>query len=506
MFHSVLSEETWEEEAVSIVMPDFDSATIRRYFGHMFTNQGWEQHQEVGACFGSLGLDIPSKISKVEPEIIVKEEEDSEDGISGKEDNLSDIGDYERDDFEGDDLDTDFVKLETKSSSQWSGEKRVDKEKFTCPQCRKVVSCKRKSEHLKICKGPKSEEPYKCKICDKAFSSKYNIKRHYENVHEENNQDKAYNCTLCDYKTNRKDGLKEHFEWHHGGSLTCDICRRTFNTTGKLKLHMERIHGSDAERNTDKYTVTYSDADGKLGFKCNVCNQELSSKQNAINHYEALHVRKNEVDEPKPCELCGIVLEDARSFQSHMTRVHGKIRNKTILQGKTLCTTCKKYVKTEKFEKHVCQQDQECKQCGKMFFSRNDRDRHIREEHEIEMYSCDQCGKTFTSQSLVKIHMRVHVEKSECPHCGIKVKHLQAHIEKAHIADDLKRFKCHYCGKGFINNRLLQKHVDCIHLNARRYQCRYGCDFRFNDSSNRAAHERKKHGATAEQTHITNNV
>ena len=33
-----------------------------------------------------------------------------------------------------------------------------------------------------------------------------------------------------------------------------------------------------------------------------------------------------------------------------------------------------------------------------------------------------------------------------------------------------------------------------VHLKLRPYECRYGCSFRYNDLSNRNAHEKKTHG------------
>ena len=62
-------------------------------------------------------------------------------------------------------------------------------------------------------------------------------------------------------------------------------------------------------------------------------------------------------------------------------------------------------------------------------------------------------------------------------------------------SDENLRFQCDQCDRRFSSKHLLNRHIDCIHLNARRYPCRYGCDFRFNDQSNRKVHERKKHGA-----------
>ena len=38
-----------------------------------------------------------------------------------------------------------------------------------------------------------------------------------------------------------------------------------------------------------------------------------------------------------------------------------------------------------------------------------------------------------------------------------------------------------------------------VHLKLRPYKCRFGCDFGYNDFSNRNAHEKKKHGGRYEE-------
>ena len=63
-----------------------------------------------------------------------------------------------------------------------------------------------------------------------------------------------------------------------------------------------------------------------------------------------------------------------------------------------------------------------------------------------------------------------------------------------HTLDKDKSFQCTDCGKGFALKKCLHKHTMNVHLKLRPYKCRYGCEFAYNDSSNRNAHERKTHG------------
>ena len=101
-----------------------------------------------------------------------------------------------------------------------------------------------------------------------------------------------------------------------------------------------------------------------------------------------------------------------------------------------------------------------------------------------------------TIKQQMERHLKVHTQGDlECPQCGKKVRDLDSHIATMHTKGDELKHKCSYCGKSFLKKTGLQKHIDSIHLDARKYPCRYGCSFRYNDSSNRNAHEKKKHGA-----------
>ena len=237
-------------------------------------------------------------------------------------------------------------------------------------------------------------------------------------------------------------------------------------------------------------TMDRSDPRGKVRCKCKICGIEVSCKQNMMVHLRT-HTKKIEVFEPKPCDICGVFLENKTNFKSHMSRVHTEKVRKSIK-----CEICGKNVGKD-VKSHLCKKSIPCKACGKMYFNRKERDKHQKEEHaEIaQSYSCDQCGVTFNTKSSLNKHIKnIHAEESECPYCGKKCKNLQFHIDTAHVSDEMKRLKCQDCGKGFLLEYQLKKHVESVHLNSKRYQCRYGCDNRFNDASNRNAHEKKKHG------------
>merc|ERR1719438_559669 len=71
---------------------------------------------------------------------------------------------------------------------------------------------------------------------------------------------------------------------------------------------------------------------------------------------------------------------------------------------------------------------------------------------------------------------------------------MDVHMRTTHTLDKDKSFQCTDCGKGFALKKSLVKHTMNVHLKLRPYKCRYGCEFAYNDMSNRSAHEKKTHG------------
>ena len=70
---------------------------------------------------------------------------------------------------------------------------------------------------------------------------------------------------------------------------------------------------------------------------------------------------------------------------------------------------------------------------------------------------CNICGNEFIKLSELTFHVdRVHCEPTPCPECGIKVKKLKLHMKTVHTPDELKKFQCKHCGKGFwLQNALI---------------------------------------------------
>ena len=159
----------------------------------------------------------------------------------------------------------------------------------------------------------------------------------------------------------------------------------------------------------------------------------------------------------------------------------------------------------ETLEEHMTKHTKKymCDSCGFKADDSNKLYYHRQVTHEAVMVPCPDCGKMFKDRYL-KLHQRKVHSAAACEICGVVVKNVKHHMQGVHMADSDKRFHCKDCGKGFMCRVTMDNHRMNMHIKAQPYQCRYGCDNRYNDTSNRSAHERRRHGAvwTAEHAKL----
>ena len=147
-----------------------------------------------------------------------------------------------------------------------------------------------------------------------------------------------------------------------------------------------------------------------------------------------------------------------------------------------------------------------CSDCGKVYATKSGLDLHHKIVHLKVKKSviCNQCGKDFISKGELNKHLRSHEEKKPCQQCGKMVSRLDIHMKTVHTPDELQKYRCQDCGRGFFSMKVLKNHRMNVHLKLRPYKCRYGCDIAYNDRSNLRQHEKRVHGEIAKN--ILNHV
>ena len=257
----------------------------------------------------------------------------------------------------------------------------------------------------------------------------------------------------------------------------CPDC--DFSSSKKFDFikHLKEAHLSkyDGKEESSKYNILYKCKEKECDFSSTyVCSIKRHTKNHSQNS--------------EPCYICGEVPKTKQALEVHI-RSHAK----------TKCDKCLKFFPNEAFNDHLCEKNQfVCVTCGEGFLSKTRLSTHVRVIHEKrelpKNFICDQCHFQCTDKYALQKHMKTHEEKKACPECGLKVRNMKFHMKSSHTSDEMKKFRCQDCGKGFISGKQLENHRMNVHLKLRPHHCRYGCSFSYNDSSNRNQHEKKTHG------------
>ncbi|KAL4228848.1 hypothetical protein ACF0H5_011888 [Mactra antiquata] len=116
-------------------------------------------------------------------------------------------------------------------------------------------------------------------------------------------------------------------------------------------------------------------------------------------------------------------------------------------------------------------QDLECKTCGKVVPSamiKSHKKMHLSEKK----FTCKECGKTLKSAACLRSHMKTHGEKEWkcdlCPAAFFRKAYLETH-KTNHTG--IYPYVCDLCGMKFKMTYILQRHINCVHKNIRRYKC-----------------------------------
>ncbi|XP_054727969.1 transcription factor grauzone-like [Anastrepha obliqua] len=285
-----------------------------------------------------------------------------------------------------------------------------------------------------------------CCICMEKLKDFRGLKTHFRQKHQ---------CTgyavCCDLRFTKRTLYVDHIQLHKNPDFfKCAICNKQLISRKNYVNHMHSLHPSEENLQfgcklcPKKFSKQYI-LDSHIRMRhmpkdhvCKLCDKAFSSIWILAQHEKAVH--RNEFE--SVCEICGKRLRNAANLQYHMDNIHN-----TEPRPEVECTLCHKWLKSDRsLRKHMISHRDEasgvvfkCPQCDVEKKSRHSLASHIRYHHSNRVFSCTMCAKEFKTPISLKEHEATHtgVDLYTCPFCPKTFRsHANMHKHKIHSHSD----------------------------------------------------------------------
>ncbi|XP_011702528.1 PREDICTED: zinc finger protein 341-like [Wasmannia auropunctata] len=226
-----------------------------------------------------------------------------------------------------------------------------------------------------------------------------------------------------------------------------------------------------------------------LKYKCGYCNKQFAKK-----FYWQQHERSHTGEKPYQCVVCGRAFAQKSNVKKHMsshkvwpgTAIHSlppEAPPDGSIDRTYHCQFCKetfdsyKALKGHLIVSHLALKVYKCVQssCSMMFSDLEEFLEHTR-SHKCSEYRCHVCGEVFSTLSDLGRHQYVHsVQKQKttekyycCSTCKSSFSNLEA--LQHHKETTTHNYACLHCGKSFLIERFLRRHLK-THSASARFAC-----------------------------------
>ncbi|XP_074545772.1 uncharacterized protein LOC141805006 isoform X2 [Halichoeres trimaculatus] len=379
-------------------------------------------------------------------------------------------------------LKVDVVQGETQTSS--NSYKKKTAEPFKCPSCDKLFTRKCMMERHYLTHS----KPHLCAKCGRRFSVLRGLHAHLRR----HTGEKLYKCSECGTEFAHKSSYVRHMSRHSLMTQTCTLCESSF--IGVLALQRHRC---TALKKTficsvcpETFDCRQSLADhenqhtGSRDFVCEMCGDSFLSSLSLGTH-RVTHLQKENC-----CDTLGLGSSDLNVLKSHLSKhtrkklftcgVCGKgCSHQSALKHHMLthtgerpyvCETCgKRCGHASALQNHMkihtgkkLGQQPVCDICGKKFRRMVSLKYHMNAHTGVKPFACDQCEKTFSNPSNMKVHMMIHtkVKRYGCIVCGRRFAQANGLKQHRRLHTGEVRYSCQVCGKEYMNSGDFKRHLE----------------------------------------------
>ncbi|XP_073462455.1 zinc finger protein 341 [Aquarana catesbeiana] len=247
-------------------------------------------------------------------------------------------------------------------------------------------TCQKLEQFLEHIKTHQEEMTYRCHICNKDFSSLYEMGVHQYShcllpLIAPKKEMAVYKCLKCMNKYSTQEALEQHLQ-SATHSYPCPHCQKVFPCERYLRRHLP-THGGGGR------------------YKCPVCKKLFRRE-----HYLKLHSHIHSGEKPFRCTLCESAFNRKDKLKRHMLIHEPYKQYKCPFASHTGCN--KEFNRPDKLKAHVLSHSgmkaHKCQYCSKSFSRRAHMIEHQRSHTGNYRFCCPNCGKGFTRQKYLKEH------------------------------------------------------------------------------------------------------
>ncbi|XP_063303071.1 PR domain zinc finger protein 15 [Pelobates fuscus] len=368
---------------------------------------------------------------------------------------------------------------------------RTDDKSFQCEMCYRFFST---NSNLSKHKKKHGEKKFACEICNKLFYRRDVMLEHHrrhlegvrrvkrESMHQNADNSMKYKkepsaCPVCGKMFSCRSNMNKHLLTHGDKKYTCEICGRKFFRVDVLRDHIH-IHFKDIALMNDQQREEFI---GKIG---------ISSEDNDDNSDGSLDSELHKYS----CKRCQISFARGKEYLKHIMDVHA--------ENGYDCSIChRRFALKATYHAHMVIHRENlpdpevqkyihpCGDCGRIFNSIGNLERHKLIHSGVKSHGCEQCGKSFARKDMLKEHMRVHdnIREYLCAECGkgMKTKHALRHHMKLHKG--IKEYECMECHRKFAQKVNMLKHYK-RHTGIKDFMCEL-CGKTFSEKNTMETHK-----------------
>ncbi|KAJ0170014.1 hypothetical protein K1T71_014620 [Dendrolimus kikuchii] len=357
---------------------------------------------------------------------------------------------------------------------------------FPCPSCPKVFDlCSRRTAHIKF--QHLQERKHVCSVCGMKFFTNYELQEHSI----KHGGERIYQCDVCKKSYARLKTLREHMRIHNNDRrYVCNVCGQAFIQNCSLKQHMRVHHPANLKDiiylNNDMISSTKIRSEK---FKRMTEDHKAKRKQTAILLEFSKICPFRWAKNLFICFYCDRQYSDPCLLKEHNNKEHDNVNTAQLVKVEIT--------------------DIICKLCNNHHNDLSELKRHLLDKHQINIdpksdggvlpfrltqndFKCVICDSRYTDYKSLNHHMNVHFQYYICEQCGSGF--ITPHRLRSHgFSHETGAFRCDDCFKYFRSTNARNEHYATVHLKVKRHRCPH-CSETFRNYFQRNKHIASDHG------------